>query len=65
MERYRWVFLTLAVLLLSVCSSIPGTTTLDGNKTNIENIEPQYRSIDYMSRNDLEAELEKIKRLLN
>jgi hypothetical protein len=61
MERYRWVFLTLAVLLLSVCSSTPGTTTLDDNKTDIENIEPQYRSIEYMSRNELKAELEKIK----
>jgi hypothetical protein len=61
MERYRWVFLTFAVLLLSVCSFTTGTTTLDDNKTNIENIEPQYRSIDYMSKNDLKAELEKIR----
>jgi hypothetical protein len=61
MEKYRWVFLTLAILLLSVCSSNPGTTTLDDNKTDIENIEPQYRSIDYMSKNELKAELEKIK----
>lgn len=61
MERYRWVFLILAIVLLSVCSSTPGTTTLDDNKTDIENIEPQYRSIDYMSKNELKAEQEKIK----
>lgn len=59
MERYKWVFLTLAVLLLSVCSFTSGTTTPDDNKTDIENIEPQYRSIDYLSINELKAELEK------
>lgn len=35
MERYRWVFFTLAVLLLSVCSSTTGTTTLDDNKISL------------------------------
>lgn len=59
MERYKWVFLTLAVLFLSVCSFTSGTTTPDDNKTDIENIEPQYRSIDYLSINELKAELEK------
>jgi hypothetical protein len=64
MERYRWVFLTLAFFLLSVCLVTPATTTPD-NKTYIENIEPQYRSIDYMSKNELKAELEKIKNLIH
>jgi hypothetical protein len=65
MRRYRWLFLTLAIyftFLLAVCSSSPRNTTQDDNKTDIEEIEPQYRSIDYMSTDELKAELEKIKK---
>lgn len=65
MQRYRWLFLTLAIFftfLLAVCSSSPRNTTQDDNTTDIEEIEPQYRSIDYMSTDELKAELEKIKK---